>query len=249
VTLLAGARLAASWLTVLPAGSVEVTEGAAARGMALAPLVGLPLGAAAVALSFGLVVASAPALLTGLLVVAGLALVTRGMHLDGLADVADGLGCYGPPERARAVMKEGAAGPFAVLALLVVVGIQAVCLGALAQRGQWLALGLAPVVGRAAFPLACRRGVPAARRDGLGALVAGTQPRGTWLAWWVVLAAVAVLVAPSRAWQGPLAVLVAACLVELVLARSRRRFGGVTGDVLGAACELATTGMLVVTVL
>jgi adenosylcobinamide-GDP ribazoletransferase len=247
--MLDGARLAVSWLTVLPAGSVEVTDKAAARAIALAPLVGLPLGAATVALSFGLVNASAPPLLIGLLVVAGTVLVTRGMHADGLADVADGLGCYGPPERARAVMKEGAAGPFAVLALVLAVGVQAVCLGALAQRGHWVALGLAPVVGRAAFPLVCRVGVPAARQEGLGALVAGTQPWVVVLGWWVALAAVAVLAVPARAWQGPLAVIVAACLVEVVLVRSRRRFGGVSGDVLGAACELATTAVLVVTVL
>src|SRR6185369_3430727 len=102
----------------------------AAGALRWAPIVGALVGAAAGVVLVGLAALGVPA--AGLLAVGFLALVTRGMHVDGLADTTDGLGCYGPPERALAVMRDGGAGPFAVVTLLVVVGAQAAALAALA---------------------------------------------------------------------------------------------------------------------
>jgi adenosylcobinamide-GDP ribazoletransferase len=245
----AGVRLALSWLTVLPVpGPAEVDRRVASAAIRWAPLAGLVLGLPAAGLLVGLHRLGLPAALAGLLVVAALALGTRGMHLDGLADTADGLGCYGPPERALAVMRDGGAGPFGVATLVLVLSAQAVALGALAAApGRWPAVPLAVVAGRVAFGWCCRRGVPAARPEGLGALVADSQPWFVPALAGLVLAALAVFAVPGRPWQGPLGVLAAAALVAVLSAHTRQRFGGVTGDVLGAAAELAGTVVLVVT--
>jgi adenosylcobinamide-GDP ribazoletransferase len=218
-------------------------ERAAAGALRWAPVVGALLGVIAGGLLVGLVALGVPA--AGLLVVGFLALATRGMHVDGLADTADGLGCYGPPERALAVMREGGVGAFAVVALVVTLGVQAAALTAL-EAHPIAAVALAAATGRAGFAWCARRGVAAARPGGLGATVAGSQP--VWVAplWWAVLAVAAIAVVPGRPWQGPLAVAVAAALVVGLSAHTRRRFGGVTGDVLGAANELATLATLVV---
>ncbi|MBO0854808.1 MAG: adenosylcobinamide-GDP ribazoletransferase [Nocardia sp.] len=235
--MVAATRLALSWLTVLPVpGPPAVDRAVAGRAIALAPVVGALLGAAATGLLWVLCWAGTGFTLAALVTVGALALATRGMHLDGLADTADGLGSYGSPERAREVMKSGGAGPFGVAALIFAIGIQALAFAAAAEAGRWLAVGLAVAAGRVAVVVACRGHRPAPGA-GFGALVARTQPWWTVLGW-VVLALGTSVFAACRLWQGPVAVGVALLGSVLLVRHCVRRFDGLGGDVLGAALEL-----------
>ncbi|WP_330270064.1 adenosylcobinamide-GDP ribazoletransferase [Lentzea sp. NBC_00516] len=231
-------KLAFSWLTVLPLRVDDVDRKAAGRAIAWTPVVGVVLGAFVVGVLKLLAISDISALVAGFLVVGVVALSTRGMHLDGLADVADGLGCYGPPERALKVMKDGGAGPFGVVSLIVVLGAQAAAL----PHAQWGVVLLAFATSRAAFGICCMRGIPAARPEGLGALVAGTQHPLMVIGTWVVLAAAAI----PLGWRAVVAVVVAFALVWLLVKHTGKRFGGITGDVLGAAAEIALLAVLVI---
>jgi adenosylcobinamide-GDP ribazoletransferase len=240
--LLTGLRLAVSTFTVAPVRPGRVDRGAAATAMALAPFVGLVLGGVLGLAAFGLRTAGAPALLAGVLVTALAALLTRGLHLDGLADTVDALGSYRDAERALEIMKKPDVGPFGVAAIGFALLVPAVAVAALLVR-PWPALvaGIAAATGtgRLAVTWACRRGVPAARPDGLGALVAGTVPAWAAVVGTLAVAAVAVPAVPGRPWQGPLAGLAGLAAALLLTRHAVRRLGGITGDVLGACVEVA----------
>ena len=232
-------RLAISLLTVLPVRiRGDQPLAGANRAMLWAPLLGLLLGAfAAGVMSLG-TLSGQRSLLSAALGVAALAVLTRGLHLDGLADTADGLGTRRSPVDALAVMRAGDIGPFGVVSVVLVLLIQ---VAAAAQAGP-LALMAAVTVGRIAMTWSCRRGVPAARPDGLGALVAGSVVPVHAALFGLVGLLAAVALGPT----GALGVLAGLAAGDILLRRCLQRLGGVTGDVLGAVCEVAVTASLVI---
>jgi adenosylcobinamide-GDP ribazoletransferase len=266
-----GLRLSLTLLTVIPvrgafpahpaqapAAPAPPDRATVAAAMAWAPGVGLLLGVIAAAV---LLVADHPLgggpLTAAALAVASLALLSRGLHLDGLADLADGLGSGQPAPIALDIMRRSDIGPLGTVTLILTVLVQVAALGHAEAAGHGrgpAALIAAVVTGRLALTWACRRGVPAARPDGLGAMVAGTVrpviPAVITLAT-VAAAAAAVVISATvtsepLGWTLPLAVIAGLAAAAALQRHAVRRLGGITGDVLGALAEVAATVTLVV---
>ncbi len=230
---------------VPPPGRVD--RSVAGLAMALAPVAVLPLAAAAALAALVGDRIGAPPLATAYVVLLALALGTRALHWDGLADTADGLTASYSPARSLEVMRTGPVGPAGVVAIVLVAGLQAGALVPLVRHEHgWLVIGLLVGASRTCLALACLRGVPAARTDGLGAVHVGSVP--------ALAAAASLLVAVlAVAVAGVLLGSVVTTLVGLVLmvgvlvallVRCVGRLGGITGDVLGAAVEISFAVLL-----
>jgi adenosylcobinamide-GDP ribazoletransferase len=205
------------------------------------PVVGALLGLAgglAYALAWHLGLTSFLAALTA---IAAVALLTGAMHEDGLADVADGFGGGRTRGDTLRIMRDSRIGTFGALALLLAVLARTGALANLAEPRLVLpALVVAAAVSRATLP-AVLLALPSARPDGLAA--AAGQPH-----WARVVAGLALACLLAFALLGPAAalagLLAAGGLALLLAALAWRRIGGITGDVLGAAQQLAELGFL-----
>jgi adenosylcobinamide-GDP ribazoletransferase len=211
--------------------------------MAYFPVVGASLGAL-IGLSWHTSRRRLPPLPAAALVVFIDALMTGGLHLDGLADTADGLCAHVPAKSRLEIMAEPQVGTFAVVALGAALISRTAALAALEPSPALLA---ALYCSSRSVMVVGSRGLPYARGEGLataflpapagsdGALVAGLAGAGAALL-------LATLVAGRR---GARAVVAGWVSGALVLVLARRRIGGFTGDVLGAAGVVCETAGLV----
>ena len=246
-----GLRLAVGTFTAIPVPAPRrITRSTARAAMILAPLATLPIGVAAALVGVLGGWARVPDLVTAAVLIGAVALGSRGLHLDGLADTADGLSAsydraqgagdhaprqYRADRRGRPVDRGGRpdrrrGGD---------------------SRAPWggVAVGGLVCLSRVSLLISCASGIAAARPDGLGAAVAGVVPR---VATAVGLAAAAgigcllLAITGSPWWLGVVAVVLSGLVAVLLVLRCSQRFGGITGDVLGAGIELTLAALLIV---
>ncbi|MBI3723733.1 adenosylcobinamide-GDP ribazoletransferase [bacterium] len=232
--------VAFGFLTRVPVPLREVRPADLGRSLAFFPLVGLALGLA-LAGSARLLGARLPAGVEAVLLAAILAIVTGGLHQDGLADVVDGLsGCGGDRARALEIMRDSRIGAHGAVAIVLVLAAKIAALAEVARTCEEWPLVLFPLAARWAvtplvvfFPYAREEGLGRSFKDNASAL---EVVFATGIAWSAI------------GWVGQRAVAPAVAAVGTALAVAayvRWKLGGLTGDVYGAAIELAEVAFLV----
>jgi adenosylcobinamide-GDP ribazoletransferase len=234
-------RGALGFLSRVPVGRDEAAWEAFAATPTAFPLAGYPLGAL---VALPLLLPLPPATLA-LLFVAGVYLATGINHVDGVADLGDAAAVHGGPAERRAVMKDTAVGTGGALAVALVVlglGTAGFAIAELPTRAVLLVVAAEVGAKLAMAMLVCLGSAP---HDGLGSAFAenaAATPRALGAA--VVVALPAALLTWPRVGPSAAAVLAAVVVALIVLRWARSNLGRVSGDVLGAANELARVAAL-----
>jgi len=235
-----GAVVAVGFLTCLPVRRFAAADHqAVARAAPFYPLVGAGLWGTAGLLAWGLS-GLLPPLLAATLVLASVALATGAMHLDALADSADALGGWSHEERLR-IMRDHAVGSYGATALVVVCLVEVAALASIVERGT---IALLVAVGAASRGIAPPLAAVLPRARAPEENVSGAIS----LACAVAAIAIAAAASAVAGLDGLVVFTVAVGVGGALGLFYRRWLGGVTGDTLGTAVQLAEAAGLVAAV-
>jgi adenosylcobinamide-GDP ribazoletransferase len=220
-----------------------------ARVLRLTPIAGALIGLIAALALLSAAGAGLGPPVAAVLALTALVAITGAFHEDGLADVADGFGGGRDPAQRLEIMKDSRIGAFGGAALILSLLLRAAALAQIAQSG-WL-YAAAVLVATAAvsrcFTLLPLRMLPPARSTGLAAQ-APAPGRREWQV--IALGALLALTLPFAAGAAPgqiaFAVIAAIGGTAGLMRLAQSLIKGQTGDVCGAAQQIAEIAMLLV---
>lgn len=217
-----------------------------ARAAWLLPLVAVFLGGAEGASSWGLLELFGPGV-TAALVLAAALLLTGLHHADGLADLGDALMVHGDRQRRLEVLKDKTMGIGAAGALVIVYLTTWAALSELFSERQGVALIWYLVAVEAAARLSLLTAAAVGQPSHAGSGSAFMKAQKGWRGAVGIILSLAVLAAAAVV-SGVMGIALAGgaalAMTLLLVVVCTRLFGGLNGDVLGAAVELARMAAL-----
>jgi len=241
-----GLKRLLGFLTIVPVKTQQDSLEQASRYVAAFPLVGAFIGLVAGGVAWGLQ-AALPPLVTGFLTLGVILLATGLHHTDGLLDLGDALILQGTAEEKLRVMHDQNTGAGGFGLGLIALSVTAVCIGGLTRDVVVFSLVVCEVGAKFSMVLLGYAGVSASEGCGRYFVTAMHERLGPVRLLGALFFSLVVCFFLLRA-PGVLA-LIAASASSLILAGvSKRQFGGVTGDVFGAANEVGRMAALLTVV-
>jgi len=226
---------AVQFLTVIP-----VSGAASPAEVALFfPLIGAIAGAASGAVYVAALKLFPPSI-ASLFALLFLLILTGALHEDGLADVFDAFRAGRSPERIHSILKDSRIGTFGGLALVITVLLRWQSIGLL---GSGAIPALAAAVGASRGAMVAFAGVSRPAGEGLGkAFCQDLRPS---------IASAAALQAAAIPFlcgikAGSAALIGNAIVIAAARACFHRSIGGITGDCLGAVCQISEVLLLLI---
>lgn len=228
-----------SFLTIIPTGHSNLQV--VARHMYLFPVVGIAIGIMVGSAAWGLSFLLDP-LVVGLLVTAALVLITGLHHIDGLSDFADGLMVRGTREKKLQVMRDPSVGSAGIVSVVLYVGGMIIALSAIRGFDLFLAIIAAEVIAKFSMVLLTSLGPSAWEGSNSDFVKSMGDKRKLAIAAAITVFSL-VLLQNNMAF---IALAVGIAISLIILCVSRRSFGGISGDILGATNEMTRLGSLLV---
>lgn len=228
-----------SFLTIIPSGSSDLRT--VARYMYLFPIVGVAIGLMVGSLGYGLSFFLEP-LVVALLITAALVLVTGIHHTDGLSDFADGLMVRGTREKKWQVMRDPSVGSAGVVTIVLYVAGMVIALSSMKGFELLTAVIAAEVIAKFSMVLLASFGPSAWEGSNTGFVASMKDKRKLALA--AAMTVILLVVLQNDIAFVALAAAIIVCLV--IMGVSRRTFGGISGDIMGATNEMTRLASLLV---
>lgn len=234
---------AIQFLTIIPVRLKKVSDKEIAFAQAYFPAAGFLVGLCLAATQVIFSSLGYPKLSVDILMVVALAFLTGALHLDGLADTADALASRRDRDTMLSIMRDPHIGVGGVVAVLGVLMAKTALIFRLPSRVEVPVIITVCVLSRWSLVL-LMRAFPYARNQGK----ASSFVRGGGLKVVVLSTLLACVIAWGLLSGVGLVLLVSAgACAAAIGAYAGRKFGGITGDVLGAAAELTEVFLLFIT--
>lgn len=234
-----------AFLTILPAPDRHPVDlRGAAKNMHLFPVVGMVIGLGVGMLAWGLFELPVDPLLSGLLVAAVLLIITGFHHTDGLADLADGLMVRGTRSRRLEAMRDKYTGVAGVTAIVLCISGLVIAISLLKGTDILIGILLAEMLAKFSMVVMAFVGRPVAGTTSGSLFVDAMKDRRKFIASAAIVAPVAIILGGVVVGTVMIAVsLLGPIILAWIAARS---FGGVSGDVFGAANDIIRVALLMV---
>ena len=202
------------------------------KGIVYFPFVGLVLGIILAGAYKGLSFLF-PTVITSIIIIVLYVGLTGGLHLDGLGDTFDGFYSSRTRDRILEIMKDSRLGTHWVIVILFNLLLKIFGLATIAQETGIIALIILPIVGRLALVYGSFQS-RYAREEGLGHIFIGKVTVKE-----VIVTTIIASILMTIHWPSLVFIPILWIFASLFKNHCKRVINGMTGDTLGALCELA----------
>lgn len=210
------------------------------------PAVGFVLGCMYYGIAIGLDIIQVSGEWTSIVILLGMIFFTRALHMDGLADMADGFGGGKNKDQILSIMKDSASGVFGVISLAMLLLVKWMALTGIVKSENHLSgvlAGMISVVVVSRLSMTVLAGLFSyARESGTGHIIINhTSRKDVAIAVLLTMVLLVLFTGPASL----ILMIVGCCISILPGLYSQFKINGITGDILGAACEISEAALLV----